>query len=177
MVIPEKWPRLLREPTGWLVLVGIALFVYLQWPTRVKQPEQIRYQSQTYAERVQVAWEDTPVLYREGNPEVWTLERRSMSFMVQISELTTDFTSFVEALAEQDRAQVGGVEETPLEITEYQAEYAWYDAEGRIQRHVVFRVDDQWVKVSALYKPSLPERVDRAAAFFDRLALKDPVAE
>lgn len=176
MAVSEKWPRLLREPTGWLVIIGFSLFIYLQWPTRVKLPEQISYQMHTYADQVLVAWEDTPVQFQAENPEVWTLERRSMKFMVQIAELNTEFSALVQQLAEQDRVQVGGVAELPLTIDGSVAEYAWYDAEGRIQRHVVYHVSGQWVKVSALYKPSLPERVDRATAFFDQLRFGQPAS-
>lgn len=158
-------PRLLREPTGWIVIVLAVLFIYLQWPTRVKTDPVIDYQSQTYLGVINVDWEATPEKVQSEPTEVWALTRKKMSFLVQIGPLLKPFAEQVAQLARQDRATVGGAEQDPLVLENDRARYALFDAEGRVQEHRVFQVEDQWVKVSVLYKPSLDSRVRRAQRF------------
>ena len=137
----SRLPRLLKEPTGWVMIVLVIGFFYMQWPTHVRTSEQPSYFVQTL---------DT---------------RKGMSFLVQTDTLTEDFAPLVSSFAEHDRSVVGGAVQEPLEIGEDYASYSFFDAENRIQSHRVFLRDNQWIKVSVLYKPSMETRVERAHDF------------
>ncbi|MFT5008672.1 MAG: hypothetical protein ACI868_001367 [Granulosicoccus sp.] len=53
----------------------------------------------------------------------------------------------------------------PLTFSGQQAEYAFFDAESRIQFHRWYQQESTWIKVSVLYKPSMASRVSRATEF------------
>ncbi|WP_196158840.1 hypothetical protein [Reinekea sp. G2M2-21] len=161
----SRLPRLLKEPTGWVMIVLVIGFFYMQWPTHVRTSEQPSYYVQTLNNGFQVEWEQEPQLQSVESPRVWGLTRKGMSFLVQTDTLTEDFAFMVSAFAERDRSTVGGAVQEPLEIGEDYASYSFFDAENRIQSHRVFLRDGQWVKVSVLYKPSMESRVERAHVF------------
>ncbi len=161
----SRLPRLLKEPTGWVMIVLVIGFFYMQWPTHVRTSEQPSYFVQTLDNGFQVEWEQEPQLQSAESPRVWGLTRKGMSFLVQTDTLTEDFASLVSSFAEHDRSVVGGAVQEPLEIGEDYASYSFFDAENRIQSHRVFLRDNQWIKVSVLYKPSMETRVERAHDF------------
>ena len=53
--------------------------------------------------------------------------------------------------------------------SESTARYAVFDAENRIQRHRLYAVDSDWVKISVLYKGQNEEREARAQRFMNRV--------
>lgn len=165
MTRSDKLPRILKEPTGWVIIVLVLGFFYVQWPSRSDPPEVIDYVSMTLDNGFTVRWEAEPQQQSASNPEVWGLTRKGMSFLVQTAPLTMDFAEFVTDIAEQDQRTVGGAEQTPMEIGENFASYAYFDAESRVQEHRIYLRDGQWTKVSVLYKPSMDSRVERAADF------------
>ncbi len=162
-----KLPRILKEPTGWVLMLMVAGFIYVQWPTHVRQTEEISYVWQTLDSGFAVAWEEQPKLQSEAHPQVWGLSRKGMSFLVQTDELDEPFDRLVKKIAEQDRKLVGGAVQMPLVLDEASASYSFFDAESRIQEHHWFLKDNNWVKVSVLYKPSSDTRKARAKAFLD----------
>jgi hypothetical protein len=167
MLTFEKLPRILREPTGWIIIVLVLGFFYVQWPTNVRTVEALVPFNQSLGNGFEVVWETEPTLQSENDPRVWGLTRKGMSFLVQTDELEGDFTALVRSVADQDRSAVGGAEQEPLVFGENTASYAYFDAESRIQEHQWFVVDGYWVKVSVLYKPSMESRVKRAQLFMD----------
>lgn len=174
MAMPKHWPRLIKEPTGWVLIIAVAAFFYVQWPTRAPAPEVIPYETQVLEPGLSIRWESTPIQQSTENPEVWGLTRKGMSFLVQRAPLSQPFEAFVTKVVEQDQKQVGGAVQTPLSFYNNQAYYALFDAESRIQEHRVFAIEGQWVKVSVLYKPSLESRVERAKAFLNSVTLSLP---
>lgn len=163
--LPQSLPRILKEPTGWVVIVLVAGFFYVQWPTHGRAPETPQYVTQSPVPGFTVQWEEQPTLESAENPTAWGLNRKGMSFLVQTGELTRPFNELVAEVAQQDKAEVGGAEQEPLVIGDSAARYAWFDAESRVQQHRWYKIDDQWVKISVLYKPSMESRVERAAYF------------
>jgi hypothetical protein len=168
-----KLPRLLKEPTGWVILIFVAGFFYVQWPTKVRVPEEPEYYAQTLDNGFSVRWEAQPDLQSEANPQAWGMTRKGMSFLVQVDTLNQPFDALVMAVAEQDKNAVGGAVQEPMALTDKAATYAFFDADSRIQRHQWYQIGDQWVKVSVLYKPSMESRVKRAEAFLDSIRLPD----
>lgn len=160
-----KLPRLLKEPTGWVILIFVAGFFYVQWPTKVRVAEEPPFYDQTLPNGLSLRWEVQPELQSEADPKAWGMTRKGMSFLVQVDELAQPFAEMVTAVAEQDRKAVGGAVQDPMEIDETSASYAFFDADARIQRHQWYLIEDQWVKVSVLYKPSMESRVKRAEDF------------
>ncbi|MFQ3229950.1 hypothetical protein [Reinekea sp.] len=162
----KRLPRLLKEPTGWLLIILTAGFFYMQWPTRAPKIDQPDYVTQQVSTNLSVTWEAQPE-NTSIEPEVWVLERKRMIFMVQKSPLNKPFGQWVEEMAEQDRKTVAGAVLKPIEKSPTRASYAFYDAEGRTQEHRIYLDGSDWIKVSMLYKPSLETRVTRAAVFLD----------
>jgi hypothetical protein len=91
-----------------------------------------------------------------------------MDFLVQSGELKQPLPELARSMLATDREQVAGAVYEPLQTSESLAQYALYDAENRIQRHRVYTVGDQWVKVSVLYKDQNEEREARAQRFMNR---------
>jgi hypothetical protein len=166
--LTNRLPRLLKEPTGWVLIVLMAGFFYFQWPTHTRSVEQPRYFTENITPALSVTWEAKPEV-SQGPPDIWVLERQRMVFMVQKAPLNQPFSQWVEQMAEQDRTTVGGAVQDPLEITENTARYSFFDAENRIQAHRVYLSDNQWVKISVLYKPSMESRKLRANYFLDNI--------
>jgi hypothetical protein len=162
----KRLPRLLKEPTGWLLIILTAGFFYMQWPTRAPKIDQPDYVTQQVSPNLSVTWEAEPDI-TSTEPAVWVLERKRMVFMVQKSPLSKPFEQWVAEMAEQDRKTVGGAVLKPIVMTPTRASYAFYDAEGRTQEHRMYVDGDDWIKVSMLYKPSLDTRVTRAAVFLE----------
>lgn len=162
-------PRLLKEPTGWIVIVLVAGFLYVQWPTRVREVPEPVYVEQQLDNGFSIRWEGDPELQSEANPEVWALRQKGVSFLVQTATLNGDFETIVTRASEEDRAMVAGAVQEPLVFGETFASYAFFDAESRVQRHRWYLLDEQWVKVSVLYKPSSDARTDRANAFLNSI--------
>lgn len=159
-------PRLLKEPTGWVVIVMMLGFLYVQWPTRVRTVPEPQYVMQQPVEGFTVQWEAAPELQSQANPQAWGLTRKGMSFLVQTDELDRPFEAMVREAAERDRQTVNGAEQEPLVIGERAARYAYFDAESRVQQHRWYLLDEnRWVKISVLYKPSMESRVERAGVF------------
>jgi hypothetical protein len=171
-----KFPRILKEPTGLILLALVAGFLYVQWPSRVKPEAEPVYVWQTLNSGFRVAWEETPVLQHESSPEVWGLTRKGMSFLVQTDQLKGSFAELVEAIAEQDRRAVGGAVQEPLILEETYASYAFFDAESRVQEHHWYLKDQQWIKISVLYKPSSEARQQRAYEFLRRAGFSNHAA-
>ncbi|TCS43811.1 hypothetical protein [Reinekea marinisedimentorum] len=172
-LLPEKFPRILKEPTGLILLVMVAGFLYVQWPSRVKPVEEPSYVWQTLDSGFRIAWEESPVLQNDSAPEVWGLTRKGMSFLVQSDQLNGAFTELVARIAEQDRLAVGGAVQAPLQWQESYASYAFFDAESRVQEHRWYLQGDRWIKVSVLYKPSSETRQQRAEAFLHSAGFAD----
>ena len=162
-------PRLLKEPTGWILIVLTLGFFYAQWPSRSQVSVEPDYYWQQLDGGLKIRWEAEPTYQPSGATQAWGLTRKGMSFMVQTGPLNGDFGELILIMAEQDRAAVGGAIQKPLTISDGQAEYAFFDAESRIQAHRWYRLESQWIKISVLYKPSLASRVRRAAEFFANL--------
>ncbi len=162
-------PRMLKTPTGWIMTILVLGFFYMQWPTHVRETSEPDYIWQRLDSGLNIRWEGEPQLQSESTPEVWALTRKRMSFMVQTDELTKSFEELVREIAQQDQAAVAGSEQEPLKIGEDWASYAFFDAESRIQRHRWYLIDQQWIKVSVLYKPSMESRVKRANDFLANL--------
>ncbi|WP_320823050.1 hypothetical protein [Reinekea sp.] len=162
-------PRLLKEPTGWLLIVLTMGFFYAQWPSRTPTRVEPVYYWQQFDGGLKIRWEAEPTYQESGTTQAWGLTRKAMSFMVQTGPLSGDFGELILVMAEQDRAAVGGAIQEPLTISEGQAQYAFFDAESRIQVHRWYRIESQWIKISVLYKPSMASRVTRATAFFANL--------
>ncbi|EAR07840.1 hypothetical protein [Reinekea blandensis] len=159
-------PRLLKEPTGWVVIVMVLGFLYVQWPTRVRTTPEPEYIVQQPVNGFTVQWEAEPEVQSDSNPQAWGLTRKRMSFLVQSDTLDGTFEALVREAAEQDRSTVNGAVQEPLVIGERAARYAFFDAESRVQQHRWYLLDDnRWVKVSVLYKPSMESRVERAGVF------------
>lgn len=175
-LIPEKTPRIIKEPTGLILLALIAGFLYVQWPSRVKPVEQPDYIWQTLDSGFRIAWEEAPLLQQESSPEVWGLTRKGMSFLVQTDQLQGSFAELVETIAAQDRQAVGGAVQDPLQLQETFASYSFFDAESRIQAHRWYLQGDQWIKISVLYKPSSETRQQRAAFFLRSAGFADQAA-
>jgi hypothetical protein len=147
----------------------LAGFVYLQWPTRLKPLDQPDYVTTTINEALTVEWEAAPSA-QEGEPgEAWFLRRRGMDFLVQSGELGQPLPDLARSMLATDREQVAGAVYEPLQTSESLARYALYDAENRIQRHRLYAVGDQWIKVSVLYKDQNEEREARAQRFMNRV--------
>lgn len=163
--MPRSLPRLLKEPTGWVVIVLVLGFLWAQWPTRSRTVETPQYMTMTPLTGFTVQWEAEPELQSAADPKAWGLSRKGMSFLVQTDELTGSFEALVRQVAEQDQATVGGAVQEPLVIGERAARYAYFDAESRVQQHRWYLIDNHWVKVSVLFKPSMESRVERAAYF------------
>lgn len=161
----DKLPRLLKEPTGWIVILMVAGFFYMQWPTRVRTVEQPVPFVQTLANGISITWEAEPELIAAEQGKAWAFSRKGMSFLVQTAPLTGNFEQLVKTVAEQDKAAVAGAEQQALIIKDDSASYAFFDAESRIQEHQWHVVNGQWTKISVLYKPSMESRVKRAADF------------
>jgi hypothetical protein len=171
MLNTEKLPRVLKEPTGWVIIVLVIGFFYMQWPTRVRTVEEPIAYKQTLANGFSVIWESEPALQQEGELTVWGFSRKAMSFLVQTGKLTGSFETMVTTVSEQDRKTVAGAVQEPLSFGDNQATYAYFDAESRIQEHKWFVIGEQWVKVSVLYKPSMESRVIRAQAFMNSIQI------
>jgi hypothetical protein len=165
----KRLPRILKEPTGWVIIVLMVGFLYVQWPTHVREKPQPNYVTQQITPQLSVTWEEAPTVSNIDELEVWTLNRKGMVFMVQKSQLKQPFEQWVPTMAEQDRKTVGGAVQDPLELTENTASYAFFDAENRIQEHRIYLKNNEWVKVSMLYKPSMETRVARAALFLNQI--------
>ncbi|MBU2864457.1 hypothetical protein KO489_11435 [Reinekea forsetii] len=164
----DRLPRLLKEPTGWVLIVLTAGFFYMQWPTRGVTIEEPTYVTQQISPNLSLQWEDEPDQVA-NQPTTWVLDRKRMLFMVQTDTLAKPFDEFVRDLMVQDQ-QVGASDiKVPLATTEQSASYTLYDAENRTQEHRIFVDGDQWVKISMMYKPSMETRVDRAKIFLDRI--------
>lgn len=158
-------PSFLKEPTGWVITLLVLGFMYVQWPTRNPPIPETIYVWQTLDSGFNVAWEAEPLKQHNAHPEVWGLSRKGMSFLVQTDALTGTFNDLVLQVAEQDRATVGGAVQEPMQITATTASYAFFDAESRVQAHRWYLSDNQWIKVSVLYKPSSDTRKERAEVF------------
>lgn len=170
----EKLPRVLREPTGWVIIVLVLGFFYVQWPTHVRTVEEPIAFAQSLNNGFQVIWETEPELQSNRNPMVWGLTRKGMSFLVQTDELKdVDFETLVRSVADQDQSAVGGAVQEPLVIDGDTATYAFFDAESRIQEHKWFSADGYWIKVSVLYKPSMESRVTRAEVFMNSARIQN----
>jgi len=167
----DGWRDTLRRPTFWVVLVMLAGFVYLQWPTRLKPLDQPDYVTTNIAGALTVEWEATPSLQQGEAGEAWFLRRRGMDFLVQSGDLTRPLPELAASMVMTDTKQVGGDEYEPLQASASLARYALYDAENRIQRHRIYAVDSEWIKVSVLYKDQNDEREARAQRFLNRLTL------
>jgi hypothetical protein len=150
------------------MLVG---FVYLQWPTRLKPLDQPDYVTTIISETVTVEWEAAPSVQEGDAGDAWFLRRRGMDFLVQSGELKQPLPELARSMLATDREQVAGAVYEPLQTSESLAQYALYDAENRIQRHRVYTVGDQWVKVSVLYKDQNEEREARAQRFMNRVVV------
>lgn len=160
-----KLPRLLKEPTGWILIAFSIGFFYAQWPSRSAPIDAPAYYWQQLDGGLKVRWEAEPVFQDSGATQAWGLTLKGMSFMVQTGPLSGDFNELVLAVAAQDRAAVGGAIQDPLTFSGQQAEYAFFDAESRIQSHRWYQQAATWTKVSVLYKPSMASRVARATEF------------
>lgn len=159
-------PRLLKEPTGWVVIIMMAGFLYVQWPTRVQTAPALEYVVQHPVDGFTVQWEAEPEVQSTNDPQAWGLTRKGMSFLVQTDALDRPFEALVREAAELDRDTVNGAVQEPLVIGERAARYAYFDAESRVQQHRWYLLDgDRWVKISVLYKPSMESRVERAGDF------------
>ncbi len=165
MSLRDRLPRILKEPTGWLVIVLVAGYLYAQWPTRVKTEPVPKYYWQTLDSGFAVRWESEPTEQADGKIQVWAQRSKGVSFLVQTGELEGDFSQFVNKMAEQDQKEVAGAVQDPMQLGENWARYAFFDAESRVQTHHWYLIDNQWMKVSVLYKPSSEKRVARAEAF------------
>ena len=172
MPLINKMPRMLKSPTGWVLLVLLLGFFYMQWPTHVRQSAAIEGYWQTLPSGLMVRWEQQPSLQSANQPTVWGLTRKRMSFLVQTDHLTIPFDKLVHDVAARDQQLVGGAVQEPLRIGPDWASYAFFDAENRIQRHRWFLQNGQWIKVSVLYSPSMESRVERANAFLNSLQFK-----
>lgn len=167
----DRLPRLLKEPTGWLLIVLTAGFFYMQWPTRSVKVDQPSYVTQQVSAHLSVQWEETP-LQVATTPSTWVLDRKRMVFMVQTDTLTKPFDQFVTDMMQQDQKVGAGDIKEPLQMTSNTARYTLYDAESRTHEHRLFLDGDQWIKVSMLYKPSMETRVVRAKTFLDGIQWK-----
>jgi len=167
----ERLPRILKEPTGWFLIVLVAGFFYVQWPSKAAKVVEQEFYWQTLSTGLKIRWEAEPEQQASQNPEVWGLTRKGMSFLVQTDDLSGSFKQLVTSIAEQDQGAVAGAVQDPLVIRESFASYSFFDAESRIQRHHWYVVDRQWIKVSVLFKPSSEERVKRAEAFLKNISL------
>lgn len=163
-----RLPRILKEPTGWVMIVLMAGFLYMQWPTHNPKIDQPDYVTQQVSPNLSVTWEAEPEM-TSSEPQAWILERKGMVFMVQKAPLNKPFEQWVEEMSEQDQTTVAGAVQEPLTIDANTASYAFYDAEGRTQEHRIFLEGNEWIKVSMLYKPSLETRVTRAAVFLEQI--------
>ena len=161
----DKLPRLLKEPTGWIMLILVSGFFYMQWPTHVRSEPEPAYFEQKLANGFHLRWEQEPQLQSAAQPKAWGVTRKGMSFLLQTGQLTEPFEDLVRQFETQDKTAVGGAVQQPLVVDENSASYALFDAESRVQEHKVFQRDGQWIKVSVLYKPSMDSRVQRAADF------------
>ena len=165
----SKLPRLLKEPTGWILILLTMGFFYAQWPSRSSVTVEPVYYWQQLDGGLKIRWESEPTYQAIGATQAWGLTRKGISFMVQTGPLNGDFSELIFVMAEQDRAAVGAAIQEPLTISEGLAEYAFFDAEARIQAHRWYRLESQWIKISVLYKPSLASRARRATEFFANL--------
>ena len=163
----DKLPRLVKEPTGWIMLVLVVGFFYMQWPTYQRAEPEITYHQQQLDNGFTVRWEAEPEVQALGSPTAWGLTRKGMSFLLQVGPLNEPFETFVEKFQTQDQKAVGGAQQEPLQFQGNEARYALFDAENRVQVHRVFQHEGQWIKVSVLYKPSMESRVERAADFMN----------
>lgn len=167
MSVVEKLPRIFKEPTGWIVILLVAGFFYMQWPTRVRTAPQPEPFVQTLENGFSLTWETQPeALSVEEGTQAWALTRKGMSFLLQTAPLQQDFEQLVKTVADRDQQTVAGAEQEPLIFGENTASYAFFDAESRIQEHRWYLLDEQWIKVSVLYKPSMESRVQRAKDFW-----------
>ena len=169
----DKLPRILKEPTGWIMLILVAGFFYMQWPTHVRTEPEIVYFQQNLSNGFTLRWEQEPQVQTDANPKAWGHTRKGMSFLLQVGLLDEPFDQLIEKLQAQDQQAVGGAQQEPLQINGDEARYALFDAESRVQEHRVFQRDGQWIKVSVLYKPSMESRVKRAADFMNSARFLD----
>lgn len=148
MKTSTKLPRLLKEPTGWILIALSIGFFYAQWPSRSAPIDAPAYYWQQLDGGLKVRWEAEPVFQDSGATQAWGLTLKGMSFMVQTGPLSGDFNELVLLVAAQDRAAVGGAIQDPLTFSGPQAEYAFFDAESRIQSHRWYQQEATWIKVS-----------------------------
>ncbi|WP_108124287.1 hypothetical protein [Saccharospirillum mangrovi] len=161
----------LKNPTFWIVLVMLIGFIYLQWPTHVRQPDRPDYRTVTLADGVQMQWEGDPQILEGEAGTAWHFERKGLEFLVQEGELNEPLAALAARQREADRAQVGAMEYAPLEVAGGMARYALIDAENRIQRHRLYQRGERWFKVSVLYKANNDERENRAQVFLNSVVL------
>lgn len=165
------WRDLIRRPTAWVLVVLLLGFVYLQWPTRVRPVETIDYVTVEHEHGVRVDWEDDPSARTDGAGIAWTLQRKGLDFLVQQGALDRPLPELARRMLDTDRDQVGGAVYEPVRVDNGQAAYALFDAENRIQRHRLYRVDGHWLKASVLYKMNSEQREERAHYFLDSVEL------
>ena len=166
---PFNWRDSFKRPTFWVVLVMLAVFLYTQWPTHVRQPETPDYVVTNLPVGVQVQWEAEPTR-REGEAgSVWHLKRKGMEFLVQSGPMETPLPELAARMMKVDREQVNGAVYEPLSVEGQRARYALYDAENRIQRHRLYSLGERWVKTSVLYKAQNEEREQRALVFLNSM--------
>ncbi|HET8903587.1 MAG TPA: hypothetical protein VFN16_06295 [Saccharospirillum sp.] len=163
------WRDAIRRPTFWIVIVLLVGFVYLQWPTRLQPVDQPDYVATTVNDAITIEWEAAPSVQPGSDGSAWFLRRRGMDFLVQSGDLTDPLPEVAERMLETDREQVAGDVYEPLQSSESTARYALYDAENRIQRHRLYAVGSDWVKISVLYKGQNEEREARAQRFMNRV--------
>lgn len=161
----------LKKPTFWIVGVLLIGFVYLQWPTHVRQPYAPDYRSVTLAGGVQMQWEGEPQVIEGDAGTAWTLHNKGLEFLVQQGSLDAPLAQLAERQQETDSAQVASMDYAPLEVAGGMARYALIDVENRIQRHRLYQRGERWLKVSVLYKADNEEREARAQVFLNSVIL------
>lgn len=172
---PEPgWRNTLRRPTFWVLMLALAGFLYLQWPTRVQQEPTPDYVSVEPFEGVQMTWEAPPERSEGEAGPVWSLSREGMEFLAQRGPLNRPFPELARQMVETDREVGSGAGYEPLSIDRNRADYALFDAANRIQRHHLYRLGDQWFKVSVLYKAQSEAQQERAGYFLNSVEISAP---
>lgn len=165
------WRNTLRRPTFWVLMVALAMFLYLQWPTRTKPVDSPDYVTREVFDGVYLEWEAPPER-RDGEAgPLWTLSRKGMEFIAQRGPLNRPFTELAQHMLEADRRQVSGAVFKPLTVEQGEATYALFDAANRVQRHRLFRLDGHWLKVSVLHKAQNDTHEARAQHFLNSVQI------
>lgn len=160
-----------KKPTSWVVMVMLVGFVYLQWPTHLRQPYAPDYRTVMLADGVQMQWEAEPRLIDGEAGIAWTLKNKGLEFLVQQGRLEGSLTQLAQQQLAIDRTQVASMEYAPLEVSGSSARYALIDVENRIQRHRLYQRGARWLKVSVLYKADNEDRETRAQVFLNSVVL------